>query len=71
MTEDNMETKDKNNVQLICAAAMTGVGAALLIAAFVTPPPGEIHSSVLVGFGEILTFAGSLFGIDYRYKKHK
>jgi len=31
-------------------------------------PQGEIHYSILVAFGEILTFAGSLFGIDYHYR---
>lgn len=38
------------------------------IAGFVVSPIGEIHGSVLVSFGEILTFAGAVFGIDYRYK---
>ena len=32
-------------------------------------PQGEIHESLLVGFGEVATFAGALFGIDYVYKK--
>ena len=32
-------------------------------------PQGEIHSSLLVAFGETATFAGALFGIDYVYKK--
>ena len=31
-------------------------------------PTGEIHNSVLVGFGEISTFSGALFGVDYSYK---
>jgi len=33
-------------------------------------PEGQIHESLLIGFGEIATFAGALFGIDYTYK-HK
>lgn len=37
-------------------------------AAFFTSPPGEIHSSVLVAYGEVMTFAGALFGIDYHYR---
>lgn len=44
------------------------VGCGLLISGFIMPPPGEIHNSVLIAFGEILTFAGALFGIDYHYK---
>lgn len=48
---------------------MCGVGAGLLIAGFIVAPVGEIDSSVLVAFGETLTFAGALFGIDYRYRQ--
>lgn len=44
------------------------VGSALLIAGFLVPPMGEIHPSILIAFGEILTFVGALFGIDYHYK---
>lgn len=55
-------------VQLWVGIFMILVGAGLLIAGFVLPPRGEIHSSVLVAFGEILTFAGTIFGIDYQVK---
>lgn len=54
--------------QLVTAVALVAIGASLLIAGFAIPPSGEIHSSVLVAFGEILTFTGSLFGIDYHYR---
>ena len=40
----------------------------LLAAGFCVPPPGEIHNSVLVAFGEILTFAGAVFGMKYHYQ---
>ena len=59
----------KGNVQLITAVVLVGIGAGLLIAGFIVNPSGEIHNSVLVAFGEVLTFAGSIFGIDYRYRK--
>ena len=55
--------------QLHCAVAVTIVGCALLITGFIVAPLGEIHQSVLIGFGECLTFAGALLGIDYRYKQ--
>ena len=55
-------------MQLFCALFMVFVGAALLVAGFIVSPLGEIHSSVLISFGEILTFTGALFGIDYRYR---
>lgn len=61
--------KPASNLQLCCACAIIGVGCGLLIAGFTVPPEGEIHASVLVAFGEILTFAGALFGIDYCYKR--
>lgn len=60
--------KHKPSLQLLSAILLIIIGCGLLIAGFVVPPPGEIHNSVLVAFGEILTFAGTLFGIDYHYK---
>lgn len=47
---------------------MTLAGVVLIMAGFIVSPLGEIHSSVLVAFGECLTFGGALLGIDYRYK---
>lgn len=65
-----MENEDiKRRVQLCAAMLLVVVGAGLLIAGFVVSPLGEVHSSVLVAFGEILTFVGALFGIDYHYHK--
>lgn len=58
------------NLQLWAAVAVVAVGCGLLVAGFVVNPPGQIHQSVLVGFGECLTFAGSLLGIDYRYRRN-
>lgn len=43
-------------------------GIVLLFIGTAIPPEGEIHSSVLVAFGEVSTFAGALFGVDYRYR---
>ena len=58
----------KKNFQLIVAIMLCGFGCGLLIAGFCCPPLGEIHHSVLIAFGEILTFSGSLIGIDYKYR---
>lgn len=58
----------KLEIQLIAACFLIIVGVGLLIAGFCVPPIGIIDNSVLIAFGEILTFAGSLFGIDYHYK---
>lgn len=61
--------KDKLKVQYFAAIICIIVGCALLIAGFSVPPLGVIDNSVLVAFGEILTFVGSITGIDYNYKK--
>lgn len=54
--------------QLAIAVALTFAGILLLFLGFFFSPEGEIHNSVLIGFGEVATFAGALFGVDYRYK---
>jgi hypothetical protein len=61
-----MEKKLK--IQLAASVFMIIVGCGLLIAGFCVPPVGVIDSSVLIAFGEILTFAGAIFGVDYSYK---
>ena len=64
-------SKRKLTIQLLCAVSMIIIGCSLLIAGFIVPPLGVIDGSVLIAFGEILTFVGALFGIDYHYKcKH-
>ena len=55
-------------IQLLVSVAMCTFGCALLACGFVAPPIGEIHHSLLIAFGELLTFSGSLIGIDYRYR---
>ena len=59
----------KTSIQLITAAVLAIGGLVLLFCGVYITPQGEIHNSLLVGFGEIATFAGALFGIDYVYKK--
>ena len=38
----------------------------LIGAAFFVPPMGVIDPTVLTAFGEILTFAGAVIGVDYK-----
>ena len=59
----------KANIQLITAAVLAIGGLVLLFCGVYIAPQGEIHESLLVGFGELATFAGALFGIDYAYKQ--
>ena len=60
--------KDKLTIQLIIASLVTLSGLVLLFCGFWVSPTGEIHNSVLVGFGEALSFAGALLGVDYTYR---
>lgn len=50
------------------ACLLTVSGIVLLFCGFWVDPEGEVHQSVLVAFGEAMTFAGALFGVDYTYK---
>lgn len=62
--------KTKLTVQLAVAVFLTVAGMVLVFSGFWVSPRGEIHNSVLVAFGEVSTFAGALFGVDYRYQLH-
>lgn len=58
----------KLNAQMWLGVVIAISGIALLFWGLVTPPGGHIDSSVLVAFGEVATFAGSLIGVDYHYR---
>ena len=61
--------KENNLIQLLIAAVISLAGIALLFVGTLLAPQGEIHETILVAFGEIATFAGSIIGIDYHYKQ--
>lgn len=61
-------TKLRMTIQLWVATILVFAGLALLVAGFIVKPLGEIHNSVLIAFGEISTFSGALFGVDYSYR---
>lgn len=48
---------------MLCASGLT-----LLFTSLWMPPQGIIDSSVLVAYGEVMTFVGGLVGIDYVYR---
>lgn len=58
-------------LQLWMASILTIAGIVLIWTAFLIVPQGEIHQSVLLAFGEMSTFAGALFGIDYKHRLDK
>ena len=59
------------NIQLITAAVLSIGGLVLLFCGVYIDPQGQIHETMLIGIGEVATFAGALFGIDYVYKQKK
>ena len=63
--------KLENYIQLLTAAILSIGGLIMLFCGIYIDPLGQVHESLLIGFGEVATFAGALFGIDYTYKfKH-
>ena len=60
--------KEHPNIQLLTAAVLAVSGMIMLYCGMFIAPKGELHESVLVAFGEVATFAGALFGIDYTYR---
>ena len=55
--------------QLYLSASLVLFGVVLIVCSFIVPPTGIIDPTVLTACGEILTFAGAIIGIDYRYKR--
>ena len=51
--------------QFYLAVFLIVFGCGLLVAGFCVSPTGEIHASVLTAFGEIITLAGAILGINY------
>lgn len=72
-TSKKEESAEKNrmimklNIQLFTAAVLSIGGLVLLFCGVYIDPQGQIHETLLIGFGEVATFAGALFGIDYTY----
>ena len=61
----------KLNIQLLTAAVLAIGGLVLLFCGVYIAPRGEIHESILVGFGEVATFSGALMGVDYVYRNKR
>ena len=63
-----MKNIPENIIQLVTASVLSIGGMVMLFCGIYIDPLGELHESLLIGFGEVATFAGALFGIDYTYK---
>lgn len=60
----------KFDTQLLLGVLVTIFGLVLIMISFFVKPVGYIDPTVLTAFGEILTFAGALLGIDANYRIH-
>lgn len=68
MSRLNLSKENKMTAQFMLGVASVLAGLTMLFFGMFMPPKGSIDSSVLIAFGEVATFAGSLIGIDYSYK---
>ena len=63
----NIHSTDKQEreccVCRICFLVSLAVSVLLIVGGFLMPPRGEIDGSVLMLFGQILVYAGSVFGV--------
>ena len=60
---------NKLNLQLITASILSFGGLVMLFCGIFIDPEGQIHETLLIGFWEVATFTGALFGVDYVYKR--
>lgn len=58
--------KDNRHINLATLLMIFGMG--ILVAGFIAPPLGDIDNSVLIAFGEVITFAAALLGIHSKYE---
>lgn len=63
---NGMTIKDKLSFGMAIFSLVGGF--VLLFMSFLYPPEGEVDSSVLYAFGEILLFAGSISGLSVHLK---
>lgn len=63
-----MTRQAKMTAQFILGVVVVLAGILLLFMAFFAPPMGDINANILVAYGESLTFAGALIGVDYHYR---
>lgn len=66
MRQLKMTTDHK--IQLAASVLLVLAGLVLIFSGFWVIPTGVIHPSVLTAFGEVLTFVGAIWGIDFHYK---
>lgn len=63
-----LSTQAKMTAQFVLGVIVVFAGLVLIFSAFFMPPAGDINGNILVAYGESLTFAGALIGVDYHYR---
>jgi len=58
----------KQEIQYLLALVMCTAGMVMIFLCVYIDPKGELDASILVAYGEILTFVGAIFGIDFKYR---
>lgn len=66
--KEEMKKSEVLNLKLGLATLLVIAGLVLIFMGFWVDPVGVISGSVLTAFGEALSFAGAIFGIDTHYK---
>ncbi|MDD7438704.1 MAG: hypothetical protein PUK66_07730 [Bacteroidales bacterium] len=64
-------TIEPQQLRLWLAIVLVICGMTLFFMGFWVSPLGEIHSSVLIAYGEVMTFVGALIGIDYAARERQ
>ena len=64
-------TLTMKRIELWLAVVAVVFGLGLIATALFLPPAGYIDPTVLTAYGETLTFAGALIGVDYHYRKRR
>lgn len=62
---DKVLSLSRSGWMTLMAIGLSLTGMAMLLLALWLPPRGSIESSVLVAYGEVMTFVGALLGISY------
>lgn len=70
--KNNKEKRDVNVtrevVKLVLGVVLALFGMGIIAFSLIVPPAGAIHASVVTTFGTILTWVGTMFGIDSNAK---
>lgn len=59
---------NQHSLQVYLALLLSFSGLVLLFLSLCLPPKGVIDTSILIAYGEVMTFSGALLGIDYHYR---